>query len=65
MIMKKKDRMKESVRVPYLLGERFSAADIPVSGPFEWDAALAADDPAIQDWLARLNARPAANRSAV
>jgi glutathione S-transferase len=51
-------------RGPYLLGEQFSAADILVSGPFEWDAALAAGDPAIQDWLARLNARPAAKRAA-
>lgn len=49
---------------PYLLGPQFSAADILVSGPFEWDRALAPDNPYIQQWLARLNARPAAQRAA-
>jgi len=48
----------------YLPGQQFSAADILVSGPFEWDAALAADNVTIQGWLARLNARPAARRAA-
>ncbi len=49
---------------PYLLGQQFSAADILVSGPFEWDRALAPGNPHIQEWLARLNARPAAQRAA-
>jgi glutathione S-transferase len=49
---------------PYLLGQHFSAADILVSGPFEWDQALAAGNPDIQEWLARLKARPAAQRAA-
>jgi glutathione S-transferase len=49
---------------PYLLGEQFTAADILVSGPFEWDRALAPNDSRIQEWLARLNARPAAQRAA-
>src|SRR5271170_47399 len=48
----------------YLLGQNISAADILVSGPFEWDAALAGDNARIQDWLVRLNARPAAKRAA-
>jgi glutathione S-transferase len=48
----------------YLLGEQFSAADILVSGPFEWDAALVSDNSVIQDWLTRLRARPAAQRAA-
>jgi glutathione S-transferase len=52
-------------RGPYLLGQQFSAADILVSGPFEWDRALASDNPRIQAWLGRLNARPAAQRAAV
>ena len=45
---------------PYLLGQQFSAADILVSGPFEWNPALAADSPLIREWLLQLNARPAA-----
>lgn len=49
---------------PYLLGRQFSAADILVSGPFEWDPALTAGNPCIQDWLTRLKARPAAQRAA-
>jgi glutathione S-transferase len=48
---------------PYLLGDQFSAADILVSGPFEWDPTLAPDNGAIQEWLARLAARPAAQRA--
>jgi glutathione S-transferase len=50
-------------RGPYLLGERFTAADILVSGPFEWDAAAAPVDDTIRDWLQRLTARPAAQRA--
>lgn len=49
---------------PYLLGQQFTAADILVSGPFEWDRAWAPDNPYIQQWLARLNSRPAAQRAA-
>jgi glutathione S-transferase len=49
---------------PYLLGQQFSAADILVSGPFEWDSSLGFGNPGIQGWLARLNARPAAQRAA-
>lgn len=49
-------------RGPYLLGDRFTAADILVSGPFEWDPGLQGDNPAIRDWLARIAARPAARR---
>jgi glutathione S-transferase len=47
---------------PYLMGERFSAADILVSGPFEWDLGLQGDNSTIRDWIARLAARPAAQR---
>jgi len=50
-------------RGPYLLGERFTAADILVSGPFEWDAAVAPVDGDIRDWLQRLAVRPAAQRA--
>ena len=49
---------------PYLLGDRFSAADILMSGPFEWDPGLAPGNEPIDAWLARLAARPAALRAA-
>ena len=52
------------VQGPYLLGEQFSAADILVSGPFEWDAELAPAKGAVKEWLARLAARPAAQLAA-
>lgn len=45
---------------PFLLGDKFSAADILVSGPFEWDPDLANEAEAIRDWLGRLAKRPAA-----
>lgn len=52
---------------PYLLGEQFSAADILVSGPFEWaiawDPDFASGKLPIGDWLARLAERPAARRA--
>ncbi len=50
-------------RGPYLLGSQFSAADILLSGPFEWDEKLASGNAAIKEWLARLNDRPAARRA--
>lgn len=59
------DRVSKALaKGPYLLGKQFSAADILVSGPFEWDAALVGDNSAIQGWLADLAARPAAERAA-
>jgi glutathione S-transferase len=59
------DRVSDALaKGPYLLGRQFSAADILVSGPLEWDSALASDNPAIRGWLARLTARPAAQRAA-
>jgi glutathione S-transferase len=59
------DRVSNALaKGPYLLGQQFSVADILVSGPFEWDAVLVNDDPAVRDWLARLAARPAAQRAA-
>jgi glutathione S-transferase len=45
---------------PYMLGQRFSAADILLSGPFEWNPDLAADSPTIREWVERVNARPSA-----
>ena len=48
---------------PYLLGTSFSAADLLVSGPFEWLPAFGAGRPAIAAWLERLLARPALRRA--
>jgi glutathione S-transferase len=54
---------------PYLLGSQFSAADILVSGPFEWalawDPNFASTNGAIKGWLERLAERPAARRALV
>ena len=49
---------------PYLLGDQFSAADIFMSSPFEWDPGFAPGNVEIEDWLARIKARPAALRAA-
>jgi glutathione S-transferase len=52
---------------PYLLGSQFSAADILVSGPFEWarawDQTFGSANGAIAAWFARLAERPAARRA--
>lgn len=45
---------------PFLLGQQISAADILVSGPFEWDPEMALANGAVGEWLARLATRPAA-----
>lgn len=63
------DRVKARVMAaleagPYLLGAEFSAADILVSGPFEWEATSEPAEPRIQAWLSRLSQRPAAQRAA-
>ncbi len=47
---------------PWLLGERFSAADILLQSPFFWFKDATPDDPLIRDWLARGTARPAFRR---
>jgi glutathione S-transferase len=50
-------------RGPYLLGERFSAADLIVHSPFAWFPDSTPDDPLIRDWVARCQARPAVART--
>lgn len=40
-------------RGPWLLGERFSAADILIQSPWHWFRDMEAGDPAIRDWVAR------------
>jgi glutathione S-transferase len=44
---------------PWLLGDRFSAADILVHSPYAWFEGSAPDDALIQDWIARCKTRPA------
>lgn len=44
---------------PWLLGNRFTAADILIQSPYHWFADMVPADPAIRDWLARGAARPA------
>lgn len=40
-------------RGPWLLGERFSAADILIQSPWHWFREMEPGDPAIRDWVAR------------
>lgn len=44
---------------PWLLGDRYSAADLLVYSPYAWFAEMLPDDPLIADWVARCAARPA------
>ena len=46
---------------PWLLGDRFSAADILVHSPYAWFGNTP-DDPLIADWVARCMARPARHK---
>jgi glutathione S-transferase len=46
-------------RGPWLLGDRYSAADILVHSPYAWFTQALPDDPLIRDWVARCQARPA------
>ncbi len=42
----------------FLLGDKFSAADLLISAPFIWFSAMAPDTKPVQDWIARCAARP-------
>lgn len=44
---------------PWLLGDRFSAADILVHSPYAWFPEATPDDPLIRDWVERCKVRPA------
>jgi glutathione S-transferase len=44
---------------PYLLGDRFSAADLLLHSPFVFFPEATPDDPLIRDWVARCADRPA------
>lgn len=51
-------------RQPYLLGDRFSAADLLVSSPYGWMPQITPDVPSIRDWVARCLSRPSLARTA-
>jgi glutathione S-transferase len=44
---------------PWILGERYSAADLLLHGPYAFFPEATPDDPLIRDWVARCMARPA------
>lgn len=44
---------------PWIMGARFSAADILLHGPYAWFPEGAPDDPLIRDWIGRCTARAA------
>ena len=48
---------------PWLLGDRFSAADLLVHSPYAWFGTMTPDVPVIQDWVARCQTRPAVTRT--
>lgn len=57
-------RLAEALeRGPWLLGERYSAADILCASPFHWLPALVPEVPGIRDWIRRCAERPAARRT--
>lgn len=49
---------------PFLMGDTFTAADVLMSGPFEWDSQMGPGNDRINAWLERLSSRPAARRAA-
>jgi len=48
---------------PYLLGERFSGADILLASMLQWARHTLPADKLVDDYLARINARPALGRA--
>lgn len=57
-------RLTEALeRGPWLLGDRYTAADLLCASPFHWLPALVPDNPAIRDWVRRCAERPAAQRT--
>jgi glutathione S-transferase len=47
---------------PYLLGDQFSAADVLIASIGHWSRKMLPPDAVIDDYLARVNARPALQR---
>lgn len=48
---------------PWLMGERFTAADILIHSPYAWFRDALPADPLIRDWVERCMARPARLRA--
>jgi glutathione S-transferase len=48
---------------PYLMGDRFTAADLLISGVFAWAPDAIPDVAVIRDWIARCQARPSVART--
>lgn len=46
----------------YLLGERYSAADLLITSAFAWQPSIVPDLPLLRDWIERCEARPSAAR---
>ncbi|MFN3576608.1 MAG: glutathione S-transferase family protein [Tabrizicola sp.] len=44
---------------PWILGERYSAADLLLHSPYAWLPAATPEDPVLRDWIDRSKARPA------
>ncbi|MBF9036008.1 glutathione S-transferase [Rhodobacterales bacterium HKCCE2091] len=44
---------------PFLLGDRFTAADLLLSSPYHWFPDATPAEPAVRDWVARCADRPA------
>ncbi|WP_134679453.1 glutathione S-transferase family protein [Paracoccus ravus] len=51
-------------RQPWLLGDRFSAADLLIAGPFNFFKDQMRSTPAIAEWVQRVYSRPAIARAA-
>ena len=49
---------------PYLMGERYGAADLILASPFAWFPDATPDVPAIRDWVRRTQDRDAVRRTA-
>jgi glutathione S-transferase len=47
---------------PWIMGERYSAADLLLHSPYAWFPEAAPQDPVILDWIERCKARPAGQK---
>lgn len=50
-------------RDPYLLGDRYTAADLLLHSPFAWFPEATPEVPVIRDWVERCSGRPAVART--
>ncbi len=58
------DRLAEALAGgPFLMGDRFTAADLICHSPYAWFRDAAPDLPVIRDWIARCEGRPATART--